>query len=243
MTDSPRETLAERADGSIDRTGNGWRIVCASLLALAISGGVALVVMGYSPGFELSGEMVAETIRDLGMWGQAGIIALMVVHSFVPFPAEFVAIAAGIVYGAVWGTVLTWTGAMIGAMLSFALTRTLGRPFAEALLNPRQKKALDAWTEDQGATTLLVSRFIPVIAFNLINYAAGLTRVSWWTFFWTTGIGILPLTFVMVIMGTKMNVLPWTHLFGLAAFGMIAMGVGHWYLRRKGWLGRNGDPG
>ncbi len=29
---------------------------------------------------------------------------------------------------------------------------------------------------------VLMARFIPVIAFNLVNYAAGLTRISWWTF-------------------------------------------------------------
>ena len=35
----------------------------------------------------------------------------------------------------------------------------------------------------------LFSRFLPVISFNLINYAAGLTAISWWTFSWATGIG------------------------------------------------------
>jgi uncharacterized membrane protein YdjX (TVP38/TMEM64 family) len=48
---------------------------------------------------------------------------------------------------------------------------------------------------------LFVSRFVPVISFNLINYAAGLTAISWWTFVWATGLGILPLTFLMVLMG------------------------------------------
>ena len=49
---------------------------------------------------------------------------------------------------------------------------------------------------------LFLSRFVPVISFNLINYAAGLTAISWWTFTWATGLGILPLTFLMVLMGS-----------------------------------------
>jgi uncharacterized membrane protein YdjX (TVP38/TMEM64 family) len=43
-----------------------------------------------------------------------------------------------------------------------------------------------------------------VISFNLINYAAGLTAISWWTFTWATGVGILPLTCLMVVMGDRL---------------------------------------
>ena len=60
-----------------------------------------------------------------------------------------------------------------------------------------------------GGRIVLISRFYPVIAFNLINYAAGISRMSWWTFFWATGIGILPLTILMVVMGDWIDVLPW----------------------------------
>ena len=56
---------------------------------------------------------------------------------------------------------------------------------------------------------MFFSRFIPLIAFNLVNYAAGLTRISWWTFTWATGIGILPFTVLMVMMGNYIEVLTW----------------------------------
>ena len=53
----------------------------------------------------------------------------MVLHSFVPFPAEVVAMANGMLYGPLWGTLITWVGAMLGAYLAFGLARWLGRPF------------------------------------------------------------------------------------------------------------------
>ncbi len=56
---------------------------------------------------------------------------------------------------------------------------------------------------------VLIARFIPVIAFNLVNYAAGLTKLSWGTFAWTTGVGILPMTALMVIMGDNIDTLAW----------------------------------
>ena len=174
-------------------------LVVVALASLAVWG----VVFGIPavPGFELSVEAVERTIESWGMWGVAGSILLMVLHSFVPFPAEIVAMANGMLYGAVWGTVITWTGAMLGAYLAFGLARWLGRPFVRAMIAQRHHEKLDDWVARQGGGMLLVSRFMPVISFNLINYAAGLTAISWWTFTWATGLGILPLTFLMVLMG------------------------------------------
>ena len=157
----------------------------------------------------LSVAEITQFIRSTGAWGIAAAIGLMVLHSFVPFPAEFVAIANGMVYGPVWGTVITWVGAMLGALLAFGLARRFGRPFVHALLRKRDWRALDDWVERHGWGAVLISRFIPVISFNLINYAAGLTRISWWTFTWATGVGILPLTTLMVVLGDRLQTLPW----------------------------------
>jgi uncharacterized membrane protein YdjX (TVP38/TMEM64 family) len=170
------------------------------------------------PHFSLN-EIIA-LIRSLGFWGIGVSVGLMVIHSFVPFPAEFVAVANGMIYGPLWGTAVTWTGAMIGAFSAFGLVRLLGRPFVERMLSVRDKSKLDDWTARYGGEMILISRFIPVISFNLINYVAGLTRISWWTFAWTTGLGILPMTLLMVIMGEQIKHLPWWVWLLLLVIGM-----------------------
>ena len=140
---------------------------------------------------EFSAQYLTDLVNAWGSRGMAVIVVLMIIHAFIPFPAEFVAITAGMCYGPLMGTLLTWLGAMLGAFLSFGLARWLGRPFVERILRAKALRSLDQWTELEGTSTLLVSRLMPVIAFNLINYAAGLTRVSWWTFTWTTTIATL----------------------------------------------------
>ena len=174
---------------------------------------------------QFSIEEFERLIESWGPWGVLAAIGLMIVHSFVPFPAEFVAIANGMIYGTFWGTVITWVGAMLGAFLSFGLTRVFGRPFVSKMLSANRLQAVDDWVAHHGGKTLLLSRFIPVISFNLINYAAGLTRLSWWTFAWATGLGILPLTTIMVIMGDQMETLPW-----YAWILLFAVGVALWLL-------------
>jgi uncharacterized membrane protein YdjX (TVP38/TMEM64 family) len=161
------------------------------------------------PSLKINKTTIVNFIRSLGPLGPLGAIGLMILHSFVPFPAEFLTIANGMVFGPFWGIVITWVGAMLGAYASFGLTRLYGRPFVARKVNSSQLEKLDRWIQHQGAMTLLLSRFIPLISFNLINYGAGMTKTSWWTFTWTTGIGILPITIVMVTMGHNFNILPW----------------------------------
>ncbi|MGD2080795.1 MAG: TVP38/TMEM64 family protein [Nitrospirota bacterium] len=166
-------------------------------------------------------------IKEAGPWGVAVSIGLMVLHSFVPFPAEFIAVANGMVYGAFWGTVITWSGAMLGAYLAFGLSRKLGRGFVHRMLEKKNALKVEKWSELHGGGAVFVMRFIPVISFNLINYAAGLTRVSWWTFTWATALGILPITVLMVVMGSRMATMPWYGWLLFIAAGLAIWGAGY----------------
>jgi uncharacterized membrane protein YdjX (TVP38/TMEM64 family) len=122
---------------------------------------------------DLSTEAFAQFMRDAGGWGVAGSIGLMVVHSFIPFPAEFVAFANGLVYGPFWGAVITWFGAMLGAFVAFGLARWLGRPFVETLVPDRHRARLDRWAARSGWQAVFVSRFLPVISFNMYTASWG----------------------------------------------------------------------
>jgi uncharacterized membrane protein YdjX (TVP38/TMEM64 family) len=172
----------------------------------------------------------------VGSLGVAASILLMVVHSFVPFPAEVVAMANGMLYGPVRGTAINWTGAMLGAWLAFGLARRLGRPFVQSVVAERHHRTLERFAAYEGGDLLLLSRFVPVISFNLINYAAGLTAISWWTFTWATGLGILPLTCVMVLAGHHMwsgEIEIWLWLLLAAALGWLIWRRATGGLRRR----------
>ena len=162
-------------------------------------------------GISISEGSVAAWIGSLGSIGGLGIIALMIAHSVIPFPVEIVTCIAGASFGLYWGTLCVWTGAMIGASVAFAIARHCGRSAVSAIISPAARERLDAWTGRRGAKTLLVVRLMPVISFNLVNYAAGLTDVRWWTFLWTTGVGILPLTILLVYLGENMRAVSWTN--------------------------------
>nr|MBF0220686.1 TVP38/TMEM64 family protein [Desulfobulbaceae bacterium] len=181
----------------------GGIILCTSLIDICPLLEVVL------PSLKINKSTIVTFIRSLGGWGPVGSIGLMIMHSFVPFPSELLTIANGMIFGPLWGVIITWIGSMLAAYASFGLTRLYGRPFVAKRIKPSQLEKLDTLVSNQGAVSLLIGRLIPLISFNLINYGAGLTKISWWTFTWTTGIGILPMTIVMVTMGNNFSALPW----------------------------------
>jgi len=177
-------------------------------------------------------EELAQSIRASGNWGVAVSIGLMVVHSFIPFPAEVVALANGLIYGTIFGTLITWTGAMLGAQAAFWTARYFGESIVDRYVPAARRARIDRWIARNGTAALLTMRLIPVIAFNLINYAAGLARVRWWTFTWTTAVGILPLAFVMVAAGDQLKNVPLRLIGALVLGGLLLWILAKWLQTR-----------
>lgn len=181
------------------------------LLAAAF---VSVAAAWYAYSGSLSDSDTIVSIRSLAAWvqswGMVAVIAslgLMIVHSFVPFPAELAAIANCVVFGPYGGFAITWLGAMLGACVAFGLARRLGRPFVMSFSRGRfgeQIDRFDKWMIKRGSMALLLCRFVPLISFNVVNFGAGLSAVSWWTFIWTTGLGIVPVTVLMMILGESL---------------------------------------
>jgi uncharacterized membrane protein YdjX (TVP38/TMEM64 family) len=206
-------------------SGSGTATVRVVGGALLVAGAALFALLAWRFGPELEAiarvseaELEALMVR-FGPYAALVSVLLMIVHSFVPFPAEALAMANGMLFGIALGVALTWIGAMLGAVLAFVLARWLGRPLGRQMLSERRWRQIAGWGARQGCGPWLAARLIPVISFNLINYAAGLTGLGWWTFLWTTGLGILPLTVVSVVVGAHMLRAPWQLwlVFGLGA--------------------------
>jgi uncharacterized membrane protein YdjX (TVP38/TMEM64 family) len=168
----------------------------------------------------LTTQDVESFAKAWGAWSAAASILLMILHSFIPLPAEMIAVANGMLFGPVLGVAITWVGAMLGAILSFAFARGVGRPIARRLVSAQRWRTIEGWNAHP--STLLLVRLVPVISFNLVNYAAGVTGIGWWTFLWTTGLGILPITAASVVFGDRMMSITWPVWLLLAA-GVIIL--------------------
>jgi uncharacterized membrane protein YdjX (TVP38/TMEM64 family) len=224
-----------------DASGSGRPLLVGIGLGLLVVGLLALALfddsfIGFWDEWSRMHDIdeLAQSIRASGQWGVAVSIGLMVVHSFIPFPAEVIALANGIIYGAIFGTAITWIGAMLGAQAAFWTARSFGESIVDKYVRADRRARVDRWLAKNGTTALLTMRFIPLIAFNLINYAAGLARVRWWTFTWTTAVGIVPLAFLMVTAGDQMKNLPLRSLGALLLGGLLLWLLVKWLRKSYG---------
>ena len=133
---SPPSTEAIARPLTDRRSGSGLALRQSLLVVLGIAAVVvACVALGFGwrsveqavARLDLSVEGIERIAEAWGAWAPVASIVLMILHSFVPFPAELIAIANGMLFGPVWGTLVTWIGAMLGAALAFALARRYGR--------------------------------------------------------------------------------------------------------------------
>ncbi len=147
----------------------------------------------------------------------------MVLHTILPFPAELLTAANGLLFGVWWGLAVSWIGAMAGACVGFGIARGLGRTALERIVPKKTLAPLDGLMNHAGWEVALILRLIPAVSFNLVNFALGFTPLSWPTFLWTTAVGILPVEVTVVAAGYGAGhaprVLPWA----LAVFATLTI--------------------
>jgi len=190
-----------------------------------INAGLILVMLAsftlfyfFIPGFKAAVDRGLSILAQADIRGmrnylsEFGIIApivsmgLMVLQSLAsPLPAFVITFANAWVFGWFWGAVYSWTGAMIGAAICYWIAKTFGRPVVEKLVGKKSLVMTDRFFEAYGPHTVMIARLIPLVPFDIISYAAGLTSISFWLFFAATGIGQLPATIIYSLLGENLS--------------------------------------
>jgi len=159
-------------------------------------------------------------LLSFGIWAPLVSATLMVFQSVAaPLPAFVITFANGLLFGAFWGTLLSWSSAMVGAAICYFIARALGRPVVERIVGGRSLALADRFFDRYGQYAVLIARLIPIVSFDVVSYAAGVTSVGFVAFMVATGIGQLPATVVYSVLGENLTN---TARYGLWVFGAVA---------------------
>lgn len=135
--------------------------------------GVGLVV---ATGPALSAVAIEQRLRDLGGWAPAVFVAAYAVATLLFVPGSLVSLAGGALFGPVWGVAINLAGATSGAGLAFLAARYIAGDAVTGRVGPRLQHVI-AGVEAEGWRFVAVVRLVPLVPFNLLNYALGLTRI------------------------------------------------------------------
>jgi len=131
-------------------------------------------------------------------------MSIYVIAVFFSVPIKpFMKIMGGLLFGLWTGFIAALISATCGAMLVFLCVKySWGEPSAEGKITYISK--FKSLIGNNPITTLLISRLLP-IPFFIPNILAGILRIKTSIFFFTTLIGIIPVTFVYVWIGTRVG--------------------------------------
>jgi uncharacterized membrane protein YdjX (TVP38/TMEM64 family) len=182
----------------------------------------------------------ASALRDYilsyGVWAPVASTALMVLQALAAFvPSFLLGFANGLAFGPFWGGLLSIASAALAAAISFGIARAVGRTPVEALVGKQSLGSADRWFARYGAYAVLAARLIPVVSFDAISYAAGLTRMRFWRFLLATTAGMTPACFVYAYLGDRApaNIDLLLAVFGVFVAGAIIVAVVRRHRRGK----------
>lgn len=150
-------------------------------------------------------DRVRNLIESAGAYGRLVYIALWVFLPIGFFPVPFLAFAGGMGYGLIEGSILTFVGAALNLTFMFFMSRYLFREGLQSFLYRKYPKSKEILAADRSRLNfvLALARLMPVIPYNIENYAFGLTDIPFWDYLWVSLVFILPGTFIYVNVGDK----------------------------------------
>jgi uncharacterized membrane protein YdjX (TVP38/TMEM64 family) len=235
----------ERRPSAVNAAGLDARTVRLARFAVVVSVAAVLGLL-----YLLSAGFRAETNRALGILGRGDIaglrdyivsfgfwapvasLLLMVLQGLAaPVPSFLITFANGLAFGVFWGWMLSLLGHVLAAAVCFGVARSLGRVPVEVLVGRAGLESADRWFARWGLYAVFVARLVPGVAFDVISYAAGLTRMRFRNFMAATTLGIFPQTLLYSYLGRQAP--QYVGLFLVASLLALAGVVAVAFLRRR----------
>jgi len=209
-----------------------WVVAALALVIARVHPAIHHAILVISSGVTI--DRLRAYIAPWGAWAAGISVLIMVLQTFLPFPADALIIANGALFGVWEGLLVSVGGALLSGCVAFGLGRILGRPAALRVVPAAVIDWVDGIAGRGTWLAVLGLQFLPVIPFSLLNFLLGLTALSWATFLWTLAASILPADAILVILGRSIaegrTALYWT-LAAVALLAAASVPARHWFAR------------
>ena len=139
-----------------------------------------------------SPDVIKHFILGFGPWALMVFIAFYALNtiSLLP-PIGVMSLSAGFIFGPLNGSIAIMAGAFLGTTATFFISRVFGSRFVENMMKGKAKEFQEK-LDQNGFKVILFIRLIPLIPWEVVNYASGLSKIKYTDFIFATLIGIFP---------------------------------------------------
>jgi uncharacterized membrane protein YdjX (TVP38/TMEM64 family) len=168
-------------------------------VALSLAGGLFLL----SEEASSAARRLIDRVASAGPWAFLMYVIAVTISVLILLPGGLLPMGGGFLFGVSQGTLLFVLGEMLGAMAAFGLARHfLGNRVRRFFRKHARLEVLQASLTGEGWRLIAMTRILPFFPFKLSNWFFGSMGVRFRDFFWGTLLGTLPLSFLLVYLGS-----------------------------------------
>lgn len=187
--------------------------------------------------YELRPSDVRDVVLSFGWWGPLVFILIYAVGPLIFLPTSVLSLGAGLAFGVWPGVLYIIVGATAAAVTGYVMARLFGRSVLNVDRYPWSEK-LFTQMEQRGFLYVFVLRLIPLVSFDLLSYAAGISKVRFRSFLLATVLGMIPGTLAYSFLGASLASGSVTTVFIAALVFVSLIGVTYYFRKPvQKWLG------
>jgi uncharacterized membrane protein YdjX (TVP38/TMEM64 family) len=174
---------------------------------------VLLIVVIYFDRRDKWTESYLDWVEDNPILGALSYILVYIAVTVLFVPGSIFSIGCGYVYsqtygpvaGVCLGSLIVFIGASLGSIAAFLIGRYLFESLVKSWVEKYEKfAAIQRVTQTKGLRLMFLLRLSPIIPYNLLNYAMGLTTVTLRDYI-IACVGMIPGVIAFVFLGTTIT--------------------------------------
>lgn len=174
------------------------------LLLLLLIAFFALILHKYNITYNSYKNAFEFVKKYINSFGQYAVFAFILIFTFrtvlVIFPYSVMVFFGGSIFGWRWGFVYSMVAVFLSASMAYFMSKYLGKEKVQRLLRGKLKQ-IDSTAQEHGFKIILFMRLTTVFPYDILNFAAGLTKIRYRAFIMGTLLGMALETFSINYLG------------------------------------------
>lgn len=147
-------------------------------------------------------------LSEAGLWAPAIYILFWAILPIFFFPVILLVVPCGYIFGWVSGTFYTLIGCAVNITIMYLLASRFARKPIATWVERKSGERIKTLFSNPSNTSqgvFFIFRLIPLISYNLINYMAGILKISFFPYLGLSLLGIMPGLVAFLYLGEQIH--------------------------------------